>query len=95
MLIAKRHLSRAGSQGRETGRPVRHAVYQIRVRDQPQERQGAQMPLAAVLWSRMAHCCAAKSTKLSATADKGALSDGAKYLSVFLEKFVLSKMMEV
>ena len=40
-LSPSRHLRRTNSQGREAGRPAGHAVDQIRVRDQPEDRQGA------------------------------------------------------
>ena len=38
-LSPSRHLRRADSQGGEAGRPAGHAVHQIRVRAQPQDRQ--------------------------------------------------------
>jgi putative tryptophan/tyrosine transport system substrate-binding protein len=40
-LSPSRHLRRADSQGRETARPSGHAVHQIRVRAQPQDRKDA------------------------------------------------------
>jgi hypothetical protein len=39
-LSPGRHLCRADSQGREARRPAGDAVHQIRLRDQPQDREG-------------------------------------------------------
>ena len=48
-LSPGRRLRRADSQGREAGRPAGHAVHQVRVRHQPQDRQDARpgIPSAA------------------------------------------------
>src|SRR5262249_51948318 len=42
-----RHLYRAGSQGPEARRPAGHAVGQVRIRDQPQHRQGIRVELSS------------------------------------------------